>query len=385
MTQVTESAPRRSTAPRIVFINGKFMAQQVTGVQRYAAQILEAADALLSKGDWQAHCRLVLLVPSERLQALPSYRSIETREVRSGRLHAWEQLRMPWAARGAMLLNLAGSAPLLKFGQVCTFHDTAVFDVPGAYSPMFVRWYRLLFSVQARLSRRLLTVSEFSRERICRHLGVSPDKVGVVHGAADHMRTLTGQPDVLGKLGVEPGRYFLAVGSANPTKNFSRLIAAFAGMPQPDARLVVVGGNNEAVFSSSGGDIARDDRRIIRAGRLSDVELKALYTHARAYVFPSIYEGFGLPPLEAMLCGCPVIAAHAASIPEICGPAAGYFAPLSVDSIRQALEKAMRDDAWLDELRAAGLRRAEMFNWDNSARGLLRELALLGLVSARAH
>jgi glycosyltransferase involved in cell wall biosynthesis len=226
-------------------------------------------------------------------------------------------------------------------------------------------------------------VSRFSRERICHHLGVSRDKVGVVHGAADHMRALAGEPDVLGKLGVEPGRYFLAVGSANPTKNFSRLISAFKGMPQPDARLVVVGGSNDAVFSAIGADSRLDDGRIIRAGRLSDAELKALYTRARAYVFPSIYEGFGLPPLEAMLCGCPVIASHAASIPEICGPAAGYFDPFSVDSIRQMLERAMRDDAWLDELRAAGLRRAEMFTWDNSARGLLSELAQLGLVSAR--
>lgn len=354
----------------------------MTGVQRYAKHLLDTVDTMLMEGSWTAERRLVVVTPATPHGTPLSYRHLETLAIPASHLYAWEQVRLPWATRGSMLLNLAGSAPLLKVGQICTFHDTAVFDFPGAYSPAFSRWYRLLFSVQGKLSRRLLTVSEFSKSRLCKHLGVRPEKVGVVSGAADHMRTQAGDDGVLGKLGVLAGKYLLAVGSANPTKNFARLIEAFAGVPDVDARLVVVGGSNSAVFAGTA-DTARDDPRIVRAGRLTDAQLKSLYTRARAYVFPSVYEGFGLPPIEAMACGCPVIAASAASIPEICGPAAAYFDPLSLESIREAMGRALRDDAWLDELRAAGHERAQRYTWHSAATELLRQLETLGLVRER--
>ncbi len=362
-----------------LYINGKFLAQPVTGVQRYAIHILEKMDSLIADGYWTPLQPLVLLVPDRREITTPAYRYLQIYKVSAGNLHAWEQIRLPLAARGRMLLNLAGSAPLLKFGQICTFHDTAVFDYPSAYSPVFTRWYRLVFAVQGKLSRRLLTVSEFSKSRLVKHLGVRPEKIGVVNSAADHIRSQVGEESVLGKLGVTSGKYLLAVGSANPTKNFPRLIEAFAAMPDANAQLVVVGGSNSAVFADTA-KVARDDPRIVRAGRLTDAELKSLYTHARAYVFPSVYEGFGLPPIEAMLCGCPVIAANAASIPEICGSAAAYFDPLSPESMREAMGRALRDDGWLNQLRVAGQVRAQCFSWHHAATGLLRQLEQLGLV-----
>lgn len=366
----------------MIFINGKFLAQSLTGVQRYAVEILQAFDALLADGAWTTAEAVVLLVPSRLVQPLPSFRCIQIREVPSGNLHLWEQVLLPWSARGGLLINLAGSTPLVKFGQICTFHDTAVFDVPTSFSANFVRWYRLLFNVQGRLSRRVLTVSEFSRERLVHHLGINADKVAVVHCGADHMRLRPADPTVLGKLGVESGRYFLAVGSANPNKNFARLIEAFAGLEDPHARLVVVGGSNATVFADSS-DAARDDPRIVRAGRLTDDEIKALYSHARAYVFPSIYEGFGLPPVEAMFCGCAVLAARAASIPEICGSGAAFFDPYSVDGIRASMQRALHDDAWLEELRRAGSMRAETFTWHNAARSLVRTLSEVGVMQPR--
>lgn len=365
-----------------MFINGKFLAQSLTGVQRYATELLQAFDALLVDGAWIVPGPVVLLVPSARVQPLPPLRHIQICEIPSSNLHLWEQFHLPLAARNATLINLAGSAPLIKFGQICTFHDTAVFDVPTSFSANFVRWYRLLFNVQGRLSRHVLTVSGFSKERLVHHLGIDARNVSVVHCGADHMLRLPSDAAVLDSLGVKSGGYFLAVGSTNPNKNFARLIEAFAGLPEPDARLVVVGGSNATVFADSS-NAARDDPRIVRAGRLTDNEIKALYTHARVYVFPSIYEGFGLPPIEAMFCGCPVLAARAASIPEICGSGAAFFDPYSVDDIRTSMQRALHDDGWLDEMRRAGDARSETFTWHNAALSLARTLTELGMMQPR--
>lgn len=366
----------------MIYINGKFLAQPLTGVQRYAIELLQAFDSLLADDYCVLPSPVVLLVPAQRIQPLPKLRRIQIREIPSGNLHLWEQVHLPWAARAALLINLAGSSPLIKFGQVCTFHDTAVFDVPTSFSTNFVRWYRLLFNAQGRLSRRVLTVSQFSKERLVHHLCIDAGKIAVVHCGADHMRRQPADPSVLGKLGVEPGRYFLAVGSANPNKNFARLIEAFAGLQNADARLVVVGGSNATVFADSS-DTAREDTRIVRAGRLTDDEIKALYCHARAYIFPSIYEGFGLPPVEAMFCDCPVLAARAASIPEICGSGAAFFDPYSVDDIRASMQRALHDDAWLEDLRRAGAVRAETFTWHNAALSLVRVLTETGVMQPR--
>jgi hypothetical protein len=152
-----------------VYINGKFIAQPTTGVQRFARELIVATDRLLSTGHWKTRAELVLLVPSGRvIEPMPHLRNIRLKEL-PATLHVWEQLKLPLASRDSLLINLAGSAPLFK-RQVCTFHDAAVFDVPNAYSAVFGHWYRFLFRVQSTICRRILTVSEFSKQRLCHHL-----------------------------------------------------------------------------------------------------------------------------------------------------------------------------------------------------------------------
>lgn len=369
--------------PRSVTFNGKFIAQPLTGVQRFARELIVEADRLLAAGRWIAEVPFRLVVPAGHSDAVPCLARIEVCEVPATRLHAWEQWRLPAHDRSALIVNLAGSAPLLRRGQICTFHDAAIFDIPGAYSALFTAWYRLLFHVQGRLSRRVLTVSEFSRDRLSHHLGISSKKIGIVPNGASHIDRLKQDDSVLDRFGLEHGGYLLAVGSDNPSKNFAALMQAFRALKKRDTRLVVVGGTNGAVFSSAQSPSDEvDDPRVVRTGRLSDAQLKSLYTHARAFVFPSLYEGFGIPPLEAMGVGCAVVAADAASIPEVCGDAAGYFDPCNMASITAALERALVDDAWLEDLRCAGRTRALRFSWTAAAEALLSELATFGVVRA---
>jgi len=138
---------------------------------------------------------------------------------------------------------------------------------------------------------------------------------------------------------------------------------------------VVVGGSNQSVFAA-GPPLApaTGSARVVHAGCLSDAELKALYQQALGLVFPSLYEGFGLPPLEAMACGCPVVAAHAGALPEVCGEAALYVDPTSTTSIEAALLRLATEPAERERLRAAGLARAATFTWRRSAGQLLSEV-----------
>jgi glycosyltransferase involved in cell wall biosynthesis len=357
----------------VVYINGKFTAQATTGVQRVASQLLQALDARAR--DLPARC-VLLCPPGGRLPAL---RWIEC--VVLGRryepLHLWEQCSLPLASRRGCLVNLAGSAPWWARTQVCLIHDAAVFDHPNAYAPAFSRWYRELFLRHARSGATLLTVSAFSRQRLAAALRIDASRIAVVSNGADHLHDIEPDVGVLRCLGLEGKRFLLVVATANPTKNLAGLLAAFAALPQPpdpqrSVSLVIVGGRNDRVFVREATQDALPG--VIRAGVVDDASLKALYQHARALVFPSLYEGFGIPPLEAMACGCPVVAADVASIPEVCGDVALYMDPRSTPAMAKALVRILEDDRLVQRLRQAGPQHAAGYTWAASARALIGAL-----------
>ena len=335
-----------------------------------AGQMLRAIDRRLAAGGVGAPAGLLL--PPGGMP--PPLRAMTVRRVAgAGRsLHAWEQLRLPRAARGGLLLNLSGSAPALAAPQVCFVHDAAVFDHPEAYTAAFRQWYRFLFRRLSRTARLLFTVSAFSRARLAVALGVPQDRILVVPNGADHLADVVADTSVLATHGLADHPFLLAVGSANPTKNLATLLDAWRVLNRGDtARLVLVGGNNARVFA--------DHRHVevpglVRLGHVGDAALKALYGRAVGLVFPSIYEGFGMPPLEAMACGCPVAASTAASLPEVCGGAALEFDPHSVSAIAAAMRALLDDAALRERLRVLGLRRAAGYRWDDAAALLLGHL-----------
>ena len=350
-----------------VFLNGKFTAQRTTGVQRVAAHLAQALDAERPPGRW------VLLCPPQGHP--PALQHIEVRHVGPAGLplHLWEQAVLPWMARQGCLLNLAGAAPALVRRQFVLMHDAAVFDHPEAYTWVFRHWYRGLFRLLARRGAGLMTVSAFSRGRLAQALHVPPERFTVLHNGADHLDGVLPDEQVLDHQGLRGVPFLLAVGSANPTKNLARLVAAFARLPPGPLKLVIVGGANAQVFA---GADAADPPGVLRTGPLDDGALVALYRHARALVFPSVYEGFGLPPLEAMACGCPVAVARAAALPEVCGEAALYFDPLDTAALAGVLARLVADDGLCQRLREAGGLHVQGFRWQKAAEGLLHNTGL---------
>lgn len=363
-------AARERSAPRpVVYVNGKFTAQETTGVQRVAMQLLLALDGLLAGfgDDWVLVCPPGAKVPPlkhMRVEHLPAPR---------GSLMLWEQWALMRHARDGLLLNLSGSAPYFGKRQIATLHDAAVFDHPENYTAVFTLWYRRLFRHLARRAQFVLTVSEFSRGRLQERLHPGAERILVLHNGCDHLRRVQADDSVLERFGLQDRRFLLAVGVANRTKNIDALVAAYARLSAaPDQKLVLVGGHNSHVFAGSAPQA--DPPGVVRTGSVDDASLKALYRHATALVFPSLYEGFGLPALEAMDCGCPVATSHTPAAMEVCGNAALFFDPHSIDDIAAALEKLVGDDLLRARLRAAGRTQSAQFQWSHAAACLLRRM-----------
>jgi len=374
-------------------INGKFTAQRITGVQRVASELTRALTARALR-----HGNLTLVVPRN---ARPAQSALERRRGSGGVMghltgNLWEQIALPLSTRTETLVSLCNTGPLFKRRHVVMIHDMAIYDTAAAFTRKFRLWYRLVFSLLRRNSLHLLTVSEFSRQRMIHHLRVPASRISVIRPGVDHLEHIVSDDGVLARHALLPQRYCLMVGSLDPRKNLTRCLAAIERLAYPpDFKFVLAGGTNTRVFEAVAGPQSPASRQVIRTGFVTDGELKALYESADvetltglsdvglagAYrrstvlVWPSRLEGFGLPPLEAMYCGCPVIASRQASLPEVCGDAALYCDAASVDDIAQKIEQMLASPELRERCRQRGLKRARAHGWREAADQLSDALA----------
>jgi glycosyltransferase involved in cell wall biosynthesis len=350
-----------------IFVNGRFMSQPVTGVQRFSAEIVGAIDSLMAQGEWPETALLTpqlatkprseTVSPSSRLQAQP---------VGQRHGHLWEQIDLPRAARGGTLISLGNTAPVLAGrGQVVVIHDAGVFDTPYSYSWKFRLWYKGLQHALAKAGAQIATVSEFSRQRIAACLGIDPARITVIYEGADHILRKPADAETLARHDLKAGQYALVVGSRVAHKNLAALSEVAVALQRRGMVIAVAGGANKEVFQAANDSLA--ERRL---GRTTDAELRALYENAACLLFPSRYEGFGLPPVEAMACGCPVIASRGGAVEEICGDSALYFDTAEPQSIVTAVERLLDEEGLAADLRARGLQRAGALSWVASARML---------------
>jgi glycosyltransferase involved in cell wall biosynthesis len=343
-------------------INGRFLTQPQSGVQRYALELLKA---------WAARGRVgaKVLVPQGAASNVVADlgRSYEIERVGRLRGHAWEQTELRVGAGGAFLINLGNTAPIGRQNQLVVIHDAAVWRQPKAFSWRFRSLYKILLPAIANASRSLATVSKFSASELMSQLGLRPRKIDIIPNGGDHILGARPDPTTLERFRLERERYFLAVGSANPSKNLALLACLEPILAANGLQLVIAGRQIPLLFAAH----RRLETAHIRPiDDVTDGELRALYENALCLVFPSTYEGFGIPPIEAMFCGCPVLASNVASIPEVCADAAHYFDPHDPQSLLSSVNEFLGSGTLQGELREAGRSRAKLFTWAKSAEAL---------------
>ena len=278
--------------------------------------------------------------------------------------HAWEQTVLPLRARrAAALLCPANLAPVGFPRTVVVLHDAAPLRHPGWYSRGYAAWQRRLLPRIARSALRVITVSAFSRAELVELLDLAPERVTIVPGGVDPSFAPDAHAD-LARAALGLARpYVLCVASHTARKNLGALAPAAAALAAMGIDVVVAGGHRPQFAAEQGLEALR------LVGHVPDELLPGLYAGAEAFVLPSRYEGFGLPVLEAMACGTPVVAADTSALPETCGGAARLVPP-DGEAVRDALTALLGDAAERDRLRAAGLARAAHFSWDATARGV---------------
>jgi glycosyltransferase involved in cell wall biosynthesis len=348
--------------------NGRFTSQKTTGVQRVARELIAALVQLPHNSD------VTVVVPPQ--QGIVPVSGTKTVKMGFGKGVIWEQLVLPLFAGRCRIVNLSNSGSIFRGNQVIFMTDAAVFDTPAHFSWRFRTWYRVMFWILARTSSCVLTNSKFSRDRLAHHCGVSAARIGVVPLGADHLDHIVPDTSVLQDHALLPNRFVLAVSSMNPTKNFARIVAAFRKINDPSIDLVIVGMKNATVFGNAH-DTLEVAPNVKHVGYISDEKLKALYQNASCFLYPSLYEGFGIPPLEAMRNGCPTLVGRAAALPETCADAALYCDPESLDDIADKLRELLNSAQLRADLTRRGLLHADKYRWSTSAKLLTQVITAL--------
>lgn len=356
---------RRETPRRRWTINGDFTTLRPAGVARYAHEVTMALDALILEGHPLGRdLEIDLVVPrplpeSFRLHAIPVRIVAEFDRPRIPQL--WVQAQLPWHVRGG-LLSFCNLSPVALKRQIACIHDMHTRLMPSSYARGF-RWaHRLILPVLGRRAARITTVSELSRSHLVRFGIAREDNIVVTYNGSDHAKKWNAAASTIAVGRSRP--YVLCLGRDQDYKNME-LLAKLA--PRLDAMgldLVMPGDVDESTVLRY---VAELPSNLVLLGRIGDDDFKNALEGALCFLFPSRIEGFGLPAVEAMASGCPVVASTSPCLPEICGDAALFADPESVEAWAQCIRLLMRDAELRDQLVEKGRDKANSYSWRSIA------------------
>jgi glycosyltransferase involved in cell wall biosynthesis len=357
---------------------------QTAGIGRYTRELVTA----LAQLDAADRFTLFSSEPGIAGREFPSTPNMRRRVFGVGNRSmtiVWQRLRMPLPAE--LLMGRADVLhgpdfvlpPVLRARRVVTIHDLAFITHPECAVPSLARYLEAAVPRSVRAADRVIAVSQRTADDLARHLGTLREKIEVIHLGISRNFTPQRDPDTIARVRARYGltqRSVLAVGTIEPRKNYERLIAAFAqaSVTPGGPRMLVIAGRKGWLFEGTFAAVERyrvaDSVRFLDF--VPDEDLLALYQSADLLAMPSIYEGFGIPAVEAMASGVPVVASTGGSLPEIVGDAALSVAPDDVDALSAAMVRLLTDADLRAALVQRGLRRAAEFTWQAAARAHLR-------------
>jgi glycosyltransferase involved in cell wall biosynthesis len=332
---------------RAIIVNMRSQTAGLTGVQRYALRLC----ARFGDG-------IETIQPSRPLQGLGG--------------HLWEQAVLPILAGRRLLWSPTNTGPLTR-RQVLTVHDVASIDHPEWFDAKFAAWYRWLTPRLVKRVARVITISEFSRQRLALVADADPESIAVIPPGVDERFFPRPAEEILAvrkKLGIPSENYVLSLGSLEPRKNLPRLMEAWSRCVRRfggEVSLVVAGApGKKHIFR--GLKLDHPPPHVHTVGFVNDDDLPALYSGAIALVYPSMYEGFGLPVLEAMACGTVPIAGNSTSLPEVTGDAGILVDALDVEAIAHAIISIVEDTGRRNDFRLRAIERSRLFSWELAAK-----------------
>lgn len=360
--------------------NGRFLSSsKITGVERVAYNLLSSLLKIDDQNEYVIFAGKKKYINDFLTKKNVLY--VECKQLTGNRMlkHFWEQVILPRCVKKYkcdVLFNPINTAPVFGIKKSVMFLcDVSFFINPKWFSRSFRYIYRAIIPMAAKKAAAIITISNSSRDDIVKYLNVERSKVNKIYPAID-------EKFIKNKLGNEillwqeddivP--YILFAGSMDPRKNLGNLINAYIKLKKEKNikhKLVIVGAKNTNFSKLFIEDSPVINSDIIFTGYVNDNELKSLYCNADLFIYPSYYEGFGLPPLEAMACGCPVVVSNMSSLPEVCGDAAIYIDPYDIDSIMDGMYKVLSDEKLRKTLFSKGLDRIKIFNWDRCAEKVL--------------
>ena len=367
-----------------IAVNASIMDGHPTGMGWYTVNMV---NAMLRLDESRRHeftiftseGSLFQLRENARINKLPRYvRTHDFHKLGAGLRFLWNQSFYTYTARQFDLCYSPTHHCSLFFPQIITIHDLIGLNFPDQHRLQYY-YYRTFLPAAVRKAKRIITVSESTKADIVKFMKCPPEKVRVIPNGYNeglYYRRTEAADQVRSRYGLE--EYLLTIGATYPHKNLERLIESYAMLPshlKDRYKLVIVGSMNTYVRHLQ--TFARERgvaEHLLFAGYVRAEELPILYSGALAMIYPSLYEGFGLPPIEAMACGCPVILSHSTSLPEVGGDAAYYVDPYDTDSITRAMEEVSTRPRLRECLIERGYERSSRFSWDVSAGQLLSAL-----------
>lgn len=358
-----------STADRLT-INGRYLSQRITGVQRYAREIVAELDGLLGVKQGLSSAEIVVPPAAPAAAASASIGIVRT-PIGGGPL--WDQFVLPLYARGT-LLSLSNMGPVFARHHIICIHDLNVILAPDSYSRVFRTYYRAVLPLLARRAARVVTVSSFSARMLSEHGVCAPEKISVIPDGHEHVRRWKPQLSAYAASGAHRRPFVFLLGSRARHKNIEILFSIAGDLDDLGVDIVVAGAEGHIYSALDKQDLPANLRVL---GFVTDNDLAALYQSALCFVFPSLTEGFGLPALEALALGCPVIASDAASLPEVCGDAALYADPNSPQTWLAQISRLQSGTDLAQSLKVKGPAQAARFSWAESAQRYLDLIASL--------